>query len=132
MLSSCARQMAKMARPLGWLFVICLLIQGPSPGLVLCFGANGHLAAEVPHNRFPHPTAQSQLPCLDLPLISVSSNEHPLVIAPPATQQPGDPVVVLAAVLLPLHAAATPNSVRPPTPANTPSAVWRRTDILLI
>ena len=131
MVSSFTRKMAQMARPLGWLCMVYLLIHGPSPGLVLCFGANGHVAAEAPHSRCPHPTSQSQAPCLDLPLVSMSSPEHPLVIAPPATAQSGAPVAVLASVLLPFAAVAS-DSVRPPLPASTPPAVWWRTDILLI
>src|SRR5262245_38594979 len=132
MVSSFAHKMAQMVRPLGWLCVVYLLIQGPSPGLVLCFGANGHVAAEAPHSRCPHPTSQSQTPCLDLPLVSISSHEHPLVIAPPATAQSGVPVAVLASALLPLHAAVASDSVRPPVPASTPPDGRWRTDILLI
>ena len=132
MVSSCTHKMVHMARLLGWLFVVYLLIYGPSPGLVLCFGANGHVAAEAPHSRYPHPASQSQAPCLDFPLVSMSSHEHPFVIAPPATAQSGIPVTVLASVVLPLHAAVAPDSVRPPLPARTPPAVWWRTDVLLI
>ena len=132
MVSFLTRKMAQMARRLGWVFVVYLLIHGPSPGLVLCFGANGHVAAEAPHSRCPHPTSQSQAPCLDLPLVSISSHEHPLVTAPPAISQSGAPVAVLASVLLPRHAAVASDSERPPIPASTPPAVWWRTDILLI
>jgi hypothetical protein len=132
MVSSVTHKLAQIARPLRWLFVVCLLIQGPSPGVVLCFGANGHVAAEVPHSRYPHPASQSQGPCLDLPLISVSSTEHPLVLAPPATPHRGIPVAVSATVCLPLYAAAIPERVSHPLPASTPLLVWLKTLVLLI
>ena len=132
MVSFLTRKMAQMARRLGWVFVVYLLIHGPSPGLVLCFGANGHVAAEAPHSRCPHPMSQTQAPCLDLPLVSISSHEHPVVTAPPAISQSGASVAVLASVLPPRHAAVASDSERPPIPASTPPAVWWRTDILLI
>ena len=116
MVSSCTHKMAQIARLLGWLCVVYLFLQGPSPGLVLCFGANGHVAAEAPHSRYPHPTSQSQAPCLDLPLVSMSSHEHPFVTAPPATSQSGVPVAVLASVLLPRHAAVASDSVATTNP----------------
>lgn len=62
---------------MGWLSLSLCILQG-SPGLVLCFGANGHVAVETPHNPFQHPASQGTGLCLDLPLVSISSAEHPL------------------------------------------------------
>jgi hypothetical protein len=94
------RKRSHLIGPLGWLFTALLILQGPLPALVLCFGANGHVAVEVPHNRFPHPTSQSQAPCLDLPLISMQSDAPPLIAFP--EQAPQRPVPILASLAAPL------------------------------
>jgi hypothetical protein len=84
---SCIGKTHNIARPLGWLFAFFLLIQGPLPGLVLCFAANDHMAVEAPHSPFPHPTSESQVPCLDVPLVSVQSNESAPLLIPGLAQQ---------------------------------------------
>jgi hypothetical protein len=108
--------------PLGWLFIVLLLLQGPLPALVLCFGANGHVAVEVPHNRFPHPTSQSQTPCLDLPLISVRSDVSPQVAFPKQAAQRLVPMLASLAAPLPLFAGVLPSATlgRHTPPATLP------------
>jgi hypothetical protein len=71
----------RLATPLGWLLVYLILVQGTLPGLVLCFGSNGHIAVETPHSPVNCPTSQSQDPCLDVPLLSERPKEQTLVVA---------------------------------------------------
>lgn len=131
MIASYARKMSRMGYS-WWLLVVCLLIQGPSPGLVLCFGANGHIAAEVPHSRCPHPASRSQMPCLDVPLVSITSHEQPLELVPPAPAPNGIPVVGLAVASVSLSAAIDSGRLRPSISACTPAPSWCKTIILLI
>ena len=87
MRSSFFNTLGHMAPPLGWMLIYLLIAQGMLPGLVLCFGDQGHVAVETPHRPFPHPTSQSQEPCLDLPLLKASGDEHPLVTVPSPPRQ---------------------------------------------
>lgn len=89
----------------GRLFAVLLIIQGPLPGLMMCFGSNGHIAIETSHSPFRHPTAQDQEPCLDVPLISVSSHNLPLMMAPSSMPQRFVPVPMLASTFRSLLAS---------------------------
>jgi hypothetical protein len=64
--------------PLLWLCVYLLVAQGPFPGLVLCFGNNGHVAVETSHNNRPGSSSQGHKgPCLDVLLFSTSADTYP-------------------------------------------------------
>jgi hypothetical protein len=83
-----ARKMSRLTIPLAWLFVYLLLVPGTLPGLVLCFGSNGHIAVERPHVPVSHPTSQrhgpcpqSQGSCLDVLLLMEQPAEQTLVVA---------------------------------------------------
>ena len=125
MTSPCIGNIRHTVRPLRWLFVCLLLLPGLLPGLVLCFGANGHVAVEVPHSSYPHPTSQSHVPCLDLPLSSVQSNESSLNFLPSLARQ--GCLSVIGSVLLPLCATiALAGVVLPHALLHTPlRAVFR-------
>ena len=115
------------------LLVVLLVIQGALPGLVMCFGSNGHVAVEPPHRRCPHPTSQSQAPCLDLPFISVSSDARPLVVVRSSTLPELVPVPATLSGSLPLLAPAVfADVLLSPIPTGTPLIAALRTVVLLI
>jgi hypothetical protein len=133
MISAYIGKMDTIARPFGWLLVFLLCIQEPLPGAVLCFGVNGHVAVEVQHSRFPHPTPQSQAPCLDLPLVSVQSNASPLVLMPSLALQGRLFVSTMALASLPLFATTALVDLVPSRALTTlPPLAALRTVILLI
>jgi hypothetical protein len=101
-------------RPLRWLLVCLLLLPGLLPGMVLCFGANGHVAVEAPHSSSPHPTPQSHVPCLDVPLSTVQSNESAQDVLPRLARQGWCAVSIVGSALLPYCAATAPADVLPP------------------
>ena len=118
---------------LGWLFVVFLVLQGLLPGLVMCFGDNGHVAVETPHSRFPCPVSQSQVPCRDLPLSSVWSADPFLVTAPSLALQGLVPPPAMAAAPLPLPATGVLSAVLPyPIPTARSPIASLRTVVLLI
>jgi hypothetical protein len=120
-------------RSLRWLFVCLLLLPALLPGMVLCFGANGHLAVEMPHSSSPHPTPQSPIPCLDVPLSSVQSNASAPDLLPSLARQGWLSVSIVGSALLPLCATtALADVVSPHALCHTPSRAVFRPVILRI
>jgi len=125
--------LGRVAALLGWLLIYLLVVRGVFPDLVLCFGDQGHVAIETSHRFCPHLTSQDPKPCLDLPLLQASSDEHLLVMVPSPTRQ--DLVTELVGLYstLPLFGTVTAPDALPfftlPPNASIPSL---RTVILLI
>lgn len=113
MASSFFHTLDRMATPLGWMLIYLLTAQGTLPGLVLCFGDKGHVAVETPHRPFDHSTSQSQKPCLDVPLLNASRDEHPLVTVPSPTRQDLLPEQAVAPSTSPLFSAVIAPDVLP-------------------
>lgn len=66
-----------------WVLFVLLVMQGPFPGLVLCFASNNHLAVETSHTNYhPCPSPDSEEPCLDIPLANVNVDGQVVVSAP--------------------------------------------------
>lgn len=133
MRSSFFHTFGHMATLLGWMLIYLLIAQGMLPGFVLCFGDKGHVAVETPHRPFHHPTSQSQEPCLDLPLLSASRDEHPLMTVPNPTRQDLEPELAVASSALPLFGAVISPDVLPsPALPPNPSVTSLRAVMLLI
>ncbi|MFQ5917787.1 MAG: hypothetical protein ACE5I0_08265, partial [Candidatus Binatia bacterium] len=104
--------------PVYWLFMYLLISQGSFPGLVLCFGENGHAAVEMPHMRSEDPESQQHgEPHLDLPL-TVSQF---VVSAHSPTLQCVFPVLAIFSLHLQpvahgLLSGTPPHQVSPPNP----------------
>jgi hypothetical protein len=66
-----------------WVLFALLVMQGPFPGLVLCFASNSHLAVETSHNNF-HPSTSPDAagPCLDIPLANMNVDGQVVASAP--------------------------------------------------
>ncbi len=126
-----------------------LLIPISSTGLVLCIGADGHIALEPARNsRCTTPMAStstpaqqitplpSQLdhcgPCIDVWLSTSKSDEQQMFSAPSAWPKLAAPVLALVAVVMPVHVEPPqPYCVLPPASrANTLLAL--RTVLLLL
>ena len=121
------------AYAVGWLLLSLLLIQGSLPGLVLCFGVNGHVAVETPHNVPSYPSSQEEGPCLDFPFISVSSDDRLLRSSREHMPQRLGPLAGATLVPLVVPMPLFPHSLLfPPTPLTTPPAAFLRAIVLRI
>jgi hypothetical protein len=84
-----------------WVLFALLVMQGPFPGLVLCFASNSHLAVETSHNNFHPPTSpDSEGPCLDIPLANVNADGQVVASAPGPVSPQVVPVLGMPAVPL--------------------------------
>ena len=82
-----------------WVLFVLLVMQGPFPGLVLCFASNNHLAVETSHNNFhPSPSPDSEEPCLDIPLANMNVDGQVVASAPGPVSPQVVPVVAMPAV----------------------------------
>jgi hypothetical protein len=121
------------AYAVGWLFLYLLLTHGALPGLVLCLGVNGHIAVETPHNIPSYPTSQEEGPCLDLPLISASRDDLPLMSSLQQTSQRLEPLAGAALVPFMVLGNLLPHRRRfTSTPLTTPQATFLRIGVLRI
>jgi hypothetical protein len=93
----------------GWFLLYLLITQGSFQSLVLCFGVNGHIAVETPHTASHRPLSQEAGPCLDFPLVSVSTDARWFIPSLVQVLQNLCPIVGVAllsvpVLLLPDHA----------------------------
>ena len=99
-----------------WVLFALLVIQGPFPGLVLCFASNSHLAIETSHNNCHPPTSpDSEGPCLDIPLANVNVDGQVVASAPGPVSPQVTPVLEMPAV--PLTSLVAALSLDYPSPS---------------
>jgi hypothetical protein len=84
-----------------WVLFALLVIQGPFPGLVLCFASNSHLAIETSHhNCHPPMSSDAAGPCLDIPLANVNADGQVVASAPGPVSPQVVPVLGMPAIPL--------------------------------
>ena len=134
--------------PLTALFLVCCLLMPMSAGgLVLCIGADGHMAFEPARNSrcttpiAPTLTSSYQItpwtsqpdhcgPCVDVPLLS-SEGDQQLIPASPPLLTLDSPVLALAMPVISLPGApAAPTSAWSFFPAVSPMLMALRTVVL--
>lgn len=87
-----ARKTSHVTGLLQWVVLYLLLVQVTMPGLVLCFGSNGHSAVETTHSSLNHSASQSLGPCLDGLLLIKIPEEQTLGAASGSASQALGPV----------------------------------------
>jgi hypothetical protein len=122
-----------VAALLGWMLIYLLVVRGVFPDLVLCFGDQGHVAVEISHRLCPHLTSQNQKPCLDLPLLQASGDEHLLVMVQSPTRQDLVTELVGVSATLPLFGTVSAPDVLPffTLPPNAPIPSLRPVILLI-
>ncbi len=151
MIKSISHKISGTSIQLIWLLLYIIIGQGPLPDLVMCFGANGHIAVEASQNGRCGRSARSPLqeynelsspkapfpkdhcgPCVDISFSTGSLYEE-VVLAQNMASQTEAPAFAASPFSLPASVEIATEGLLPlPPPASAFALASLRTVVLLI